>query len=437
MRRVGLLALLLTVAGIVAPAHSEWQNSPDAAQLIYQNGVPHTDANGRPMMQYDAARSFLPIGIYHALHRDTSAEDGMVYRFSDLTKAGFNVGWMWWGNPPLETAKAAEAAGLQIVLWGREREAEMLRELAKSPALLGYTMDDEPINHLGPGLEKRFEEIKADAAKIRAVDKTHPIFFVDSGWILPPARDWWIKLNTWGDISSHDSYPINGRNTSLSMEQGIPQTVSLAVSSNDQQKPVWFVVQNHEWPNPNYGLIFPTIAQQRCMVYTALIHGATGIIHFALDSFVTRDAKVVGISPDPKPKYYLGTTATASQLRQSRDLWHATAALNAELETLKPSLLSPTADVPYEVALDDAWKPVTETPIRTLLKTNPAGGYTLLMANVDAAQQKVRVRFPGKNFKATQIFDAENAGEFAREGDAFQVLCQAYDIRVFHIEMLP
>ena len=39
------------------------------------------------------------------------------------------------------------------------------------------------------------------------------------------------------------------------------------------------------------------------MSYAAMVRGATGLIWFSYDSFVTRNGKVIGISPNPQPDY--------------------------------------------------------------------------------------------------------------------------------------
>lgn len=423
--------ILAAVALSGTASHADWKTDPDAIQLVYMNGVPHTDKNGRPMLKYDAARSFLPISIYHALETENG---GVTYKLSDLKKAGFNSAFAWMGVKPIPMAKSAVEAGLQMIFWNPEPDE--VKELVNNPAVLGYCMDDEPIGHLGGDLEDRFAKILARRDAIRKVDKTHPVFLVDAPWVTPPAREWWVKLNTWGDISSHDNYPINSRNLSLSNRQGLPETVALAAAVNKEEKPVWFVAQSFEWQDPTFQATFPTAVQQRCMVYAAFIHGATGIVHFSLDSFVTREVRVVGIAPDPKPKYSIGMTATNSQLRQARDMWNATVDLNAELSQLRPVLLSPTANIPYEISLDPKWEPVTKNPVRTLLKVNPAGGYTLILANIDAAPQRIRVHFPDKkDYTLTELFNPPGASMFERKDDAFEFQAAPYDVRVFQVDL--
>ena len=70
--------------------------------------------------------------------------------------------------------------------------------------------------------------------EVKAEDPKHPIFILDCPWITEPATPWWIKWNTYGDVSSHDNYPFDFHSTSLAHINGngggIPQTVGLAVS---------------------------------------------------------------------------------------------------------------------------------------------------------------------------------------------------------------
>jgi len=149
---------------------------------------------------------------------------------------------------------------------------------------------------------------------------------------------------------------------------------------------------------------------------------------------VTRNNNAIGIAPVPKAKYASGIVATAGQLRKARDMWDETVSINAELERLRPALLSPTANLPYEISLDDAWKPITKDPIRTLLKINPAGGYVLLISNIDGAPQMTRVRFPDKkDYRLTELFNEPGASSFARKEDSFEFLAAPYDVRVFQI----
>ena len=65
---------------------------------------------------------------------------------------------------------------------------------------------------------------------------------------------------------------------------------------------MWFCLQTFEAPGPNFLFEMPSARQVRCMTYTAIIHGATGIIDFAFDSQVTRNGDVVGIWMATNPR---------------------------------------------------------------------------------------------------------------------------------------
>ena len=83
------------------------------------------------------------------------------------------------------------------------------------------------------------------------------------------------------------------------------------------------------------------------------------------------------------------------ELAQSKALWMAATAINEEIHELTPSLLSPTvgADVSYSIQTEG--EPVSETPIRCLLKPHADGGLVLLTVNLDDAVIKATYQFPG------------------------------------------
>jgi len=228
----------------------------------------------------------------------------------------------------------------------------------------------------------------AEYARVKAIDPLHPVFVLDCPWITPPATAWWVKWNTYGDVTSHDNYPFDYRSTSLATIYGdgggIPQTVSLAVSANNGTKPVWLCVQAFEsdpW-------LLPSGREMRAQVYTGIVHGATGVIYFAMDSYITRAGAVVGITPlalgaqtyDDPSTSDAHTAASPSLLEMSANLWDKVAELNSELLALTPMLFSPTARTGYTVSFRG--RNATDTPIRTLRKQH-ADGDILIAVNVD------------------------------------------------------
>ncbi len=237
------------------------------------------------------------------------------------------------------------------------------------------------------------------------------------------------SVNTSGDVSSHDNYPLHETTTSISALQGIPETVSFAVSINNQNKPLWFVAQAFGTMG---NLKIPSPAEESCMVYTSIIHGATGIIYFIFDSYVSREASCIGMAPNPLPDYGhpAGVVASSVQLRASRALWFGVKNLNSQLAALRPTILSPTSTEPYEVFVDVTIPAVTSDPIRTILKTNPAGGLTLLLTNVDGVAQRVKVRFPNKTFVAAELYGTLG---FVRADDYIVLDCPAWNSRIIRI----
>jgi hypothetical protein len=419
-------------ADIDQPADT-WVRKVDAVQTIYRNGVPHTDKNGNMRLTYDPATSFFPIMLYHSW---VGTMHSQTWTFSDFANAGFNSCHLWEGQrPTVAEADAAQAAGIQLVThWPTDAEINALKN---HPSTLAWYLDEEPIGmYWAFDMQGHYQTYLTRKSQVKALDPQHPVFIMDVPWISPPVRDWWITWNTSGDITSHDNYPLFGDTNSISGWNGIPETVSLAVSSNNESKPMWLATQMYgaDWGD----WAFPTVAQARCMVYTGIIHGATGIMQFALDSFVSRMGGILGIAPSPLADYGVpdARVCTSSELRASRDLWYAIKALNGELAALKPAVLSPTSSEPYEVYVDRTLPPVTWNSVRTLLKNNPAGGLTLLLANVDGVAQRARIRFPNKVMAVRELYGSLG---FTRSGDYIELSCPAWDsriLRVFDVESI-
>ena len=235
---------------------------------------------------------------------------------------------------------------------------------------------------------------------------------------------------------AHDNYPMISPKLirTISFENGIPQTVMLAVQLNHERKPVWLCAQAFEAYGARFPFNMPTSRELRAMTYAGFIHGATGVIDFALDSWVTRTGGVVGIAADPAAAYAGdGLVATQDQLRGSRDLWNGTVALNQEIRKLTPAILSPTCKMEYHVMLDSQWPAVSKEPICTLLKEDPAGGQVLLLANLDDAPFRVRVVFPGQTIKPQLLFEDPAASSFVVSGDHFEMSIGPYAAFAFHL----
>ena len=247
-----------------------------------------------------------------------------------------------------------------------------------------------------------FKNTRPTDKEVHRIIPNLPVFVNDAPWITPPATTWWLKWNTSSEVSCHDNYPVlcfrhNVRSIGLN-PNAIPQTVSLAVAANKEQKPVWLIVgafeQGVQAGVMRFRFRYPTPEQLRAQVYAGLIHGATGIVYFIWDSYIGRPGKIFGISPAPEINYdpQCGN-ATPIQMIKARALWETTVQINRELAELTPALLSPTdSELNYKVHIEG--EAVTDTPIRTLLKKNPNGGNILLTVNLDDAMLNVTYTFP-------------------------------------------
>ena len=95
----------------------------------------------------------------------------------------------------------------------------------------------------------------------------------------------------------------------------------------------------------------PSVREMRGQLYTAIVSGSTGIIYFAMDSYVTRAGDVFGFGPQALlNESYFDSSATApkplaspSLLTLAAQLWEGTAKLNTELLSITPVIFAPTS----------------------------------------------------------------------------------------------
>lgn len=374
-----------------------WRETPHAVQIPYPTGVPHTDRQGRLLHDFDRQASFFPIGLYHGL---TGTFAGVDYSFATASEAGFNTVVAWGGLETVDVLAAAEAADVQVIV-SLPEDHEVL--VAKDhPNLLAFDIDHEP--SAAKPRSKVFERLTAFNARrdeIRRIDPDRAVFTVDAPWVRASRIDGWNAWKQAGDVASFWAYPVAGDVVrSVGGHVGVGRTVALAVEAVAARKPVWFVLQAFEGPVGAYNWRMPDADQARAMAYSALVHGATGLIWFSYDSFVTRNGKVIGISPDPLADYDLvllnamtgkrPLQADARQLAASRDLWAAVAALNGEIAAQRDLWLSPSARVPYTVEVKGAR--TSDAPIRTQMKVTK-DGYVLVGVNVDADPVAFRISY--------------------------------------------
>jgi hypothetical protein len=400
---------------------------------------------------YDPQKSFFQIGAWGVplpgeLH-------GEVYDWQLLKKAGYNTVWPWF-MPIDASLKAGEKEGFQVVHMTNPddranpaKAAEVMGAVKDNPSLLGNVWMDEPIGHLVPGfdMDGLFQEFVRYKEAVNKAAPGVPLFINDAPWIMAPATSWWVKWNTTGDVSCHDNYPSILREHSLRSiskgPNGIGQSVSLATAANKEQKPVWVIVGAFEQiTNLDYPSRMCTPIQLRAQVYASIMNGATGIIYFIWDSYISRGGGNIGISPDPKisrvanpgPATPLETPATPMQMIASKALWSAAEQINKEIKDLTPSLLSPTVkDVDYKVEISG--EAVTEMPINCMLKPHPDGGYVLLTVNVDDAVLNVKYTFPEKLQEVVKMYENQPPQTLSEDGKSFSVRYEPFDTHVIRV----
>ena len=446
----GELLLLLLLAAVLCTAPRAYHRIPQqqttsaptftalplARQTQHQGGVPHTDKVGRVRTVYKPGVSFLPLALYHTII--DSPFKGENYSATEYRDAGFNTLHFWPGYPLQHQIGFARANGFQAIpqigtAANGSEIAHIIQPFVADESVLGWMLEEEPTGSKScyttgpPGSPAPTPVACTDAwssyvstkQAIKKVDTMHALFNLDCPWTDVDSaghdpRSWWIKWNAGGedaaDVSVHDNYPFPDCDATAQMaeyrfgwdtldrKQGITETVALAVNLTKQEKPVWLTIQAFEQPGgPNFWWTMPTEAQLRVQAYTAVVLGASGLIHFALDSWVTRVGQVIGIGP--RTPFMTsndnggGTPLNASESSRhaSQLLWGAATRLNAEMSALESAILSPTSTAPYSVAFNG--NNLSATPLRSVLKVDPTRGLVLIVVNVDAGTMHGRISF--------------------------------------------
>ncbi len=449
-----LMSLVLLLIMVFPTYAEDAQSSLDkmrnfnAIQTIYRRGVPHTDRQGRPIINYSPDRSFFQIGIWG---NPIGEIYGVNYNLAILKEAGFNTMWPWPVRSLADLLQAGKEAALQVVAMGELNVADAAK-LKDHPHWLGNVWHDEPTGSFwGKDMEKKFKEFQDYKVKMNAAAPGVAVFINDVPWITAPATSWWVKWNTAGDVSCHDNYPVMNRKyraRSIGDEEhktGIPASVALATAVNNEQKPVWCIVGAFEVRgHGGFPFRMPTPMQLRAQVYAALIHGATGIIYFCWDTYVCRDGEVMGMSPDPKVAYLdpgpnkpKASPAKPMEIAESKALWMAATYVNREIHELTPSLLSPTVDdkVPYTVQVTGS--AISDTPVRCLLKPMGRDAYLLLTVNLDDAVLNATYELAGGVTSVEPLFENRTPYELKPGGKQFTDLYEPFDVHVYRIRTTP
>jgi hypothetical protein len=452
MNTVIACAVQLALLGVVASA--AFAEDVDAllrgmadfnsVQVVYRQSVPHTDKNGNLLIKYDPRRSFFQIGVWGCPYGEIY---GVNYDLKVLAEAGFNTMWPWPIGTFEQQLDAGKAAGLQVV-YMRPLDPALAAKLKDHPSWLGNVWCDEPTGSFwGKDMEGKFKEFLEYKTRINQAAPGRAVFINDVPWVTAPATTWWAKWNTAGDVACHDNYPVmNRKYRSRSMgdegvKTGIPTTTLLAAAVNKERKPVWLIVG--AFTQRGHGAFpfrFPTPTQLRAEVYASLIHGATGLIYFCWDTYVCRDGGVMGMSPNPQVAYLKAgpgmphpSPATPMELAESKALWVAATYINREIRELTPSLLSPTVGEEVKYSVKTEGEPVSQSPLRCLLKPHPEGGYVLLTVNVDDAVMKATYEFPGGLKSVQRMFEEREPFDLKPGQTTFEDVYDPFEVHVYRV----
>ena len=276
----------------------------------------NTLRNGKP---------FFPVGFYSVptqhLRRVADAGFSVVLTYSSAT------------GHLKDYLDEAGRVGLSAVvhspaLWFREDGEERLREavatLKDHPALLGWYLIDEP--SLG-----RKGTSPADLARLYALmqelDPYHPTFTV----YCRPAE--FAAYRDTHDVFMCDPYPVGNRELSQVVEW-----TELAKDAMGGDKPVHIVPQafgSEDGPQVHWRL--PTAAEEICMGYLALVHGAKALFYYRFD-VQQHDRNLAD-----QGKWPWVTIGYLPELRP--ETWAGLEMLGAQMKRLAPVILSPEPSV--------------------------------------------------------------------------------------------
>lgn len=204
-----------------------------------------------------------------------------------------------------------------------------LRVVKQHPALLAWYLFDEPSPskpHESPADLKRVYDVIADE------DPHHPV------GVCICVPDHFGTYEACCDMVLPDPYPLVKARRPLTW---VSQWVDTARAALGDRKPVWVVPQAFGWdvieniPDPE-SYRTPTPAQERCMTYLALTHGARAAMYYCYHVYTGYDAarKKAGGYP-----YVLGGYLPDRQPA----LWGALEKLGGEMRSFGPALLRPGA----------------------------------------------------------------------------------------------
>ena len=240
----------------------------------------------------DAGGNFIRVGIENWRLQDIGTQLNEVEkRFEEAKRHGVHC-WLWLGKLPANLVAADPSR--------KELLRKIVERFRDHPALGAYKGYDEPLwGNIGvPGLAAAY-----DALKQPDFDPHHPLVLVQAPRMRPPkkrgggkgpvVRDGGVplavaKLKPYVkafDVTAADIFPISNppsnQASSPTTDMSVVGEVTRKMVAAAQGKPVWMTLQI-AWsgtPFPSVP-IFPSLQQERFMVYDAIVAGARGLTFF-------------------------------------------------------------------------------------------------------------------------------------------------------------
>ena len=319
-------------------------------------------------------KPFLPIGICNPRSRQDMKE---------IKAQGFNTVVL---ADEAELIDKAHAEGLfvrfGINLLNEFREWEEMRgmvsEYKDHPALLVWQPKDEPAEMASSARACKIIK-KADPTRPIAITAANPRTF--------------SHLADMTDILLSCAYPIKKNSSVLTVDA---DWIDLATKVVKGKKPIWWILQAYEWEGD--GRILPTVAQERCMTYLALIHGVKGFFYFSYPQMKRKE----------KPA-----------------LWNSFKGLTAELKQLAPVILAATPKQDIKVTPPGSG-------LHYLLKQHKGRTY-VFAANPENKEVKATFTLPKmkRDFSLSVLFEKSKAPEVT--GNSFSDAFEGYGVHVYEI----
>jgi len=280
-----------------------------------------------------------------------------------------------------------------------------------NPDIYGWQLEDEPLFHAArkdsichPGSTQcsgtnMQAALDRNTDKFNAYNDTSQVIFTveatdygETDHVAFPCDPYpyWELFAQLGDAANHDNYPSwNSPGVPFDTTRWIATSVGHQTSAVVQNKPSWFTVDAFSFGTNG----FPSEAQTRAVVYTAVVHGATGIWYYTWDNYAIRSAfgaGIVGVRPEIPPSYPENSSAPTPPLairNQGEALWNDIADINAELTALEYVILAPTSTLKYKLSVSNPGQ--LNGPPPDNLPTSPV--HTMLKSVTDDAQYLIAV----------------------------------------------